>query len=254
MGEQNDERRQNGADRRHVGADREHPSRQEDRPGSDRGGQPPLRRGGARAVPHGIAVARPSGALRKVEQRLQAVPPLDAFRGFQSFVGRVRASSTCSSTARSSRRTRRRRAQKGGRKTGNRAFPGWPDQQGSWRSWTRWAIPCGSRSFPARRTTSGACRELLDGLRFGTLAGDRASGADWLLEDLEGRGAEAVIPSRRNRTEPREHDREKYGWRHRVENFFARIKEFRAIATRYDKTATSFAAGIHLIAGVAAAS
>ncbi len=85
----------NGADRRHVGADREHPCRQEGRPGSDRGGQPPLRRGGARAVPHGIAVARPSGALRKVEQRLQAVPPPGAFRGFRTrfrhFVGRVRS-------------------------------------------------------------------------------------------------------------------------------------------------------------------
>ncbi len=96
--------------------------------------------------------------------------------------------------------------------------------------------------------------ELPEGLRFGTLVGDRASGADWLLEYLEGRGAGAVIPAGRNRTEPREHDRERYGWRHRVESFFARTREFRAIATRCDRTATSFAAGIHLIAGVAAAS
>ena len=44
-----------------------------------------------------------------------------------------------------------------------------------------------------------------------------------------------------------------YGWRHLVENFFAKIKEFRAIATRYDKTDESFAAGIHLVAGVVAA-
>ena len=38
--------------------------------------------------------------------------------------------------------------------------------------------------------------------------------------------------------------------RHRIENIFSKIKEFRAIATRYDKTASSFAAGIHLVAGV----
>ena len=94
---------------------------------------------------------------------------------------------------------------------------------------------------------------LLDGLPFGAFVGDKAFDADWLLEDLEGRGAAAVIPPRRNRTGPREHDRDMYGWRHLVENFFAKIKEFRAIATRYDKTDESFAAGIHLVAGVAAA-
>ncbi len=96
--------------------------------------------------------------------------------------------------------------------------------------------------------------ELLDGLEFGAFVGDRAFDADWLLEDLEGRGAEAVIPARRNRTVPREHDREMYGWRHLVDSFFAKIKEFRAIATRYDRTAASFAAGIHLVVGVVAAS
>ena len=42
--------------------------------------------------------------------------------------------------------------------------------------------------------------DLLDGLPFGTFVGDRAFDADWLLEDLAERGAEAVIPSRRNRT------------------------------------------------------
>ena len=95
--------------------------------------------------------------------------------------------------------------------------------------------------------------ELLDGLPFGTLVGDRAFDADWLLEDLAERGAEAVIPSKRNRTARRAHDRDVYGWRHLVENFFSKIKEFRAIATRYDKTDGSFAAGIHLVAGVVAA-
>ena len=95
--------------------------------------------------------------------------------------------------------------------------------------------------------------ELLDGLPFGTLVGDRAFDADWLLDDLDARGAEAVIPSRRNRTARRGRDRDVYGWRHLVENFFSRTKEFRAIATRYDKTDGSFAAGIHLVAGVVAA-
>ena len=55
------------------------------------------------------------------------------------------------------------------------------------------------------------------------------------------RGAMAVIPARRNRTARRHHDREMYRWRNQIENYLARIKEFRSIATRYDK---SFAAAI----------
>jgi len=85
---------------------------------------------------------------------------------------------------------------------------------------------------------------LPGGLPFGALIGDRAFGADWLLEDPEARGAEAVIPSRRNRTAPREHDREMYGWRHLVDSFLAKTREFRAIATRHDRTGESFTAGI----------
>ena len=95
--------------------------------------------------------------------------------------------------------------------------------------------------------------ELPGGLPFAAFVGDRAFDADWLLKELKGRGAKAVIPPRRNRTEPREHDRDMYGWRHLVENFFAKTREFRAIATRCDKTDESFAAGIHLVAGVVAA-
>ncbi len=51
----------------------------------------------------------------------------------------------------------------------------------------------------------------------------------------------------------REHDRGMYGWRHQIENFFAKIKEFRAVATRYDKTAASFRATFLLAAVVIAA-
>jgi len=95
--------------------------------------------------------------------------------------------------------------------------------------------------------------ELLDGLPFGTLVGDRAFDADWLLEDLAERGAEAVIPSKRNRTARRGRDRDVYGRRRPVESFFAKTREFRAIATRHHRTDGSFAAGIHLVAGVVAA-
>ncbi len=95
--------------------------------------------------------------------------------------------------------------------------------------------------------------ELLADLRYGALIGDKAFDAGWLLEEIEDSGAMAVIPARRNRTVPRDHDREMYKWRHQIGNFFARIREFRAIATRYDKPGESFAAAIHLVSGVVAA-
>lgn len=107
--------------------------------------------------------------------------------------------------------------------------------------------------LPGQASDLAGMPELLEGLSFGALIGDKAFDADWLLGDIDGRGAEAVIPSKRHRREPRDHDPEMYGWRHQIENFFAKIKEFRAVATRYDKTDESFAAGIHLVAGVVAA-
>ena len=57
-----------------------------------------------------------------------------------------------------------------------------------------------------------------------------------------------MIPPKANRRLPRAFDRELYKARHLIENFFAKLKQFRAIATRYDKTATNFLAAVHLAA------
>ena len=59
-----------------------------------------------------------------------------------------------------------------------------------------------------------------------------------------------VIPPKSNRRSPRTYDRDLYKARHLIENFFARLKQFRAIATRYDKTARNFLAAVHLAAAV----
>ena len=58
----------------------------------------------------------------------------------------------------------------------------------------------------------------------------------------------AVIPPKRTRTNQRSYDKNLYEARHLIENFFAKLKQFRAIATRYDKTARNVLAGIHLAA------
>ena len=71
-----------------------------------------------------------------------------------------------------------------------------------------------------------------------------------VLEPLEQAGKEAVIPPKKNRKEQREYDKELYKARHLIENFFAKLEQFRAIATRYDKTARNFLAAVHLAASV----
>ena len=83
---------------------------------------------------------------------------------------------------------------------------------------------------------------LIHDVSFGALLADKAFDADWLLQDLDKRGATAVIPPKSNRKVQRDYDTHMYKWRHLVENYFAKIKEFRGIATRYDKTDTSYAA------------
>lgn len=67
---------------------------------------------------------------------------------------------------------------------------------------------------------------------------------------LAAEGKTAVIPARRNRKNPASYDKELYKKRHHIENFFSRLKDFRAIATRYEKTARNFLAGLYLTAAI----
>ena len=105
--------------------------------------------------------------------------------------------------------------------------------------------------LPGRRHDTIGVPPLIEGVAFGALLGDRAFDVDWLRAELDARGAVAVIPPKANRKA--HFDRDAYRWRHLIENAFAKLKEFRAIATRYDKPDVSFAAGIHLAAAVIAA-
>ena len=90
---------------------------------------------------------------------------------------------------------------------------------------------------------------LLPQMTANLLIADRAFDADRrVLDRLAAAGKSAVIPPRPNRVTPREFDRELYKERHLIENFFCKLKQFRAIATRYDKTARNFLAAIHLAA------
>ena len=71
-----------------------------------------------------------------------------------------------------------------------------------------------------------------------------------LLDRLEQHQVEAAIPPKSNQKEPWEFDQDKYCWRHLIENFFAKLKQYRGIATRYDKRACAFLGAIHWVAAV----
>jgi len=87
---------------------------------------------------------------------------------------------------------------------------------------------------------------LLDSLKAPTLIADKGYDADQrVLAKLEMAGKTAVIPPKANRKEQRDYDKDLYKARHLIENFFAKLKQFRAIATRYDKTARNFLAAIY---------
>jgi transposase len=90
---------------------------------------------------------------------------------------------------------------------------------------------------------------LLPGMEAKALLADKAYDADKrVIEPLEAAGKTVVIPPKSNRKNPRTYDQALYEARHLIENFFCWIKEFRAIATRYDKTARNFLAALNLVA------
>ncbi len=86
---------------------------------------------------------------------------------------------------------------------------------------------------------------LADCESFGVIA-DKAYDADWLLEGLASRGSDAVIPSKANRVEQRVLDKNLYADRNKVERYFNKLKQYRRVATRYEKTADSFLAMVYL--------
>ena len=92
---------------------------------------------------------------------------------------------------------------------------------------------------------------LLENIQADALLADKAYDADErVLKRLEAQQCEPVIPPKSNRKEQRNYDNYLYKARHKIENFFAKLKQYRAYATRYDKTAQNFLGAIYLAATV----
>lgn len=92
---------------------------------------------------------------------------------------------------------------------------------------------------------------LIEQIEADALLADKAYDAEErVLNKLEQKNCTAVIPCKSNRKIKRPYDKILYQARHLIENFFAKLKQYRAIATRYDKTARNFLGGIYLAASV----
>jgi transposase len=89
--------------------------------------------------------------------------------------------------------------------------------------------------------------DLITGLSFDKLLADKGFDSDRFRARLAQAGAEAVIPSTRSRSRAIPYDKFVYQERNLVERFFNKIKHFRRIATRYEKTALSFASMLFLV-------
>jgi len=79
---------------------------------------------------------------------------------------------------------------------------------------------------------------------------DRGNDADWYREALENKEIEPCIPSRKGRKTPSPHDEARYKKRHKIENSFARLKDWRRVATRYDRCPKVFLSACALAAVV----
>ena len=96
----------------------------------------------------------------------------------------------------------------------------------------------------------GQANALIEGFKVDHVVADKGYDSDDFVETIENSGATAVIPPRTNRTHMRPYDKHIYKERNLVERFFQKIKNFRRIATRYERLARNYLAMLHLTATI----
>jgi transposase len=97
---------------------------------------------------------------------------------------------------------------------------------------------------------TGAAALLDDLPKAQWLLGDRGYDADWFRDALQAKGIMPCIPGRRSRNEPIRYDKRRYRGRSRIEIMFGRLKDWRRVATRYDRCPTVFLSAVALAATV----
>jgi transposase len=104
--------------------------------------------------------------------------------------------------------------------------------------------------LPGQRFDTVGVARLIDGVEFGGLIADKAFDSNDIIAELNERRAKIVVSQHPRRASPLPIDAELYKWRHLIDNFFCKLKEFKRITMRSDKTDQSFAAMINLAAAV----
>jgi len=103
---------------------------------------------------------------------------------------------------------------------------------------------------PGQASESKQAETLIAGFRADAVIADKGYDADVILSAIEATGGLAVVPPKANRLVQRDYDKALYKERNRVERFFQKIKNYRRIATRYERLAVTFSAMVHLVACV----
>src|SRR5690242_4478073 len=215
--------------------------------------QPPVCRSRAVDCSHRQSLARSAALVRELEQRVHALSRLGEGGGLAAAVRRLLG------RARPGIRPGRRYHREGpppraGRKRGtqNQAIG---KSKGGWTTkilaltdalgnLVRFVL------LPGHRFDTVGVAPLIEAVEFGGLIADTAFDSNALIAELDERGAKVVIAQHSRRTCPRKIDADIYKWRHLIENFFCKLKEFKRIAMRSDKTDQSFSAMIQLAAAV----
>jgi len=104
--------------------------------------------------------------------------------------------------------------------------------------------------LPGQRYDTVGVEPLIAGIEFGGLIADKAFDANWIIENMNERGAKIIISQRPHRKAPLDIDKEIYKWRHLIENFFCKLKGFKRIAMRSDKTDRRYVAMILICSAV----
>jgi transposase len=103
---------------------------------------------------------------------------------------------------------------------------------------------------PGQASEYGQAEALIEGFDFEAVLADKGYDSDAFVEVIQRRGAEAIIPSKKNRLNPRSLDRHLYKARNLVERFFQKLKQFRRVATRYDRLARNYQSMLSLVSAV----
>jgi putative transposase len=101
---------------------------------------------------------------------------------------------------------------------------------------------------PGQRNDIAFAHDLVDGFQPGAAIADKGYDANYLVDSLDTMGAKVVIPPKRNRRDQRKYDADLYKERNIIERFFNKLKQFRRVATRYDKLLANFMGFVKLAA------